>query len=61
MLISLTKVRIIFSYAITNVYSQKVLAAGETKHAWTNKSLKPVNAESELPEVYSLLKKIMEK
>ncbi len=51
----LTKVRIIFSYEVINHSDGKILSMGETMHAWTNKALKPVNAETTIPDVYSLL------
>jgi len=51
----LTKVRIIFSYEVINCSDGKILSMGETMHAWTNKALKPINAEITIPDVYSLL------
>ena len=51
----LTKVRIIFSYEVINHSDGKILSMGETMHAWTNKALKPVNAETTISDVYSLL------
>jgi len=52
---SIAKVRVIFSYQVINTSNQKILATGKTMHAWTNKHLKPVNAEALIPDVYSLL------
>ena len=42
---SMAKVRVIFSYQVINATNEKILATGKTMHAWTNKYLKPINAE----------------
>ena len=55
---SISRVRICFSYQVFNAETNQLLAVGETKHAWTDKLLKPVNAERAIPEVYSVLSKI---
>jgi acyl-CoA thioester hydrolase len=52
---SIAKVRVIFSYQVINADNEKILATGKTMHAWTNKYLKPINAETSIPDVYSLL------
>jgi acyl-CoA thioester hydrolase len=44
-----------FSYQVINAVNQKLLATGETMHAWTDKALKPVNAAKTVPDVYFLL------
>ena len=49
------KVRIVFSYQVLNAKDGSVLTTGETKHAWTNKSLKPVNAQLLIPDIYDVL------
>ena len=49
------KVRIVFSYQVLNAKDGSVLTTGETKHAWTNKSLKPVNAQLLIPDIYNVL------
>ncbi len=49
------KVRIVFSYQVLNAKDGSVLTTGETKHAWTNKSLKPVNAQLLIPDIYDML------
>ena len=51
----ITKVRIIFTYEVINNLDGKLLSLGETMHGWTNKALKPVNAEKIIPDVYCLL------
>ena len=55
---SISRVRICFSYQVFNAETNQLLAVGETKHAWTDKLLKPVNAERAIPEIYSVLSKI---
>lgn len=49
------RVRLCFSYQVINAANHKLLATGETMHAWTDKVLKPVNAEKTVPDVYSIL------
>lgn len=51
----ISRVRLYFSYQVINAVNQKLLATGETMHAWTDKALKPVNASKTVPDVYSLL------
>jgi acyl-CoA thioester hydrolase len=55
---SISKVRISFTYKVMNANTGKLLATGETMHAWTDKALKPMNAEKTIPEVYSVLNQI---
>ena len=55
----LSRVRVSFSYQAFHAETKELLATGETKHAWTDKSLRPLNAERSIPEVYSLLKKTL--
>ena len=55
---SLSRVRVCFSYEVLNVADNKLLATGETMHAWTDKALKPVNAEKKIPELYTMLKNL---
>jgi acyl-CoA thioester hydrolase len=52
-----SRVRMSFSYEVFNAFDKKLLATGETMHAWTDKELKPINAEKLIPEVYSVLNK----
>ena len=54
----LSRVRISFAYQVLNAENNKLLATGETMHAWTDKVLKPINAEKIVPDVYSILSKI---
>ncbi len=56
----MTCVRIEFIYEVVNNMDERVLAAGSTSHAWTYKSLKPLNIEKKLPELYRILKETLE-
>lgn len=51
----ISRVRLRFSYQVLNTSNHKLLATGETMHAWTDKALKPVNAGKIVPDVYSIL------
>lgn len=55
----ISRVRLCFSYQVINTANHKLLATGETMHAWTDKALKPVNAEKAIPDIYSVLSKII--
>ena len=50
-----SRVRLCFSYQVLNAANHKLLATGETMHAWTDKPLKPVDAEKAAPDAYSML------
>jgi acyl-CoA thioester hydrolase len=54
----LSRVRIILSYEVVHTESGRLLAEGETLHAWTDCQLHPLNAERTAPDVYALLDKI---
>lgn len=54
----LSKTRVIFEYKIINTADEKLIVTGETSHAWVNSSLKPINVEKAIPEVYSKLSQI---
>ena len=56
---SLSRVRLQFSYEVVNADNSKLLATGETMHAWTTRELKPVNAEKIIPDIYSNLSGIL--
>jgi acyl-CoA thioester hydrolase len=55
---SISRVRVCFAYQVLNASINSLLTVGETKHAWTDKLLRPVNAERVIPDVYLLLSKI---
>jgi acyl-CoA thioester hydrolase len=52
----LTRVRLILSYEVILQRDGTLLASGETLHAFTDRTLKPVNAEKAAPELYRLLR-----
>lgn len=52
---SISRVRVIFSYEVLRTADQKLLATGQTLHAFTDKALKPVNAQKAIPEIYTVL------
>jgi acyl-CoA thioester hydrolase len=55
MLKKVSRVRLCFSYQVFNAVDHKLLATGETMHAWTDRALKPVDAEKAVPDDYSML------
>jgi acyl-CoA thioester hydrolase len=50
-----SRVRLCFSYQVVNATNYKLLATGETMHAWTDKALKPINADKVISDIYSVL------
>ncbi len=52
-------VRLIFSYEVIKKDKMSLVAVGETSHAWTDKSLKPINIEKRMPELCMLLKEVI--
>ncbi len=56
---ALTRVRLIMSYQVVNVETNALLATGETMHAFTDRNMKPINAEKAIPDVYAHLEKYM--
>jgi len=56
----MTCVRIEFNYEIVNGSDGSVFAIGSTSHAWTDKSLKPMNIEKKHPELCNMLKETLE-
>ncbi len=56
----MTCVRIEFEYEVVNGEDGRQIAIGSTSHAWTDKSLKPLNIEKKLPELCTNLKEELE-
>ncbi len=54
---SISYFRISFSYQLINALNNVTIATGETMHAWTDKKLKPINAQKAIPDIYSILSK----
>jgi acyl-CoA thioester hydrolase len=57
---ALTRVRLILSYDVLLRKDNTLLASGETLHAFTDASLKPLNAEKAIPDVYRLLREALD-
>ncbi|UOO37805.1 acyl-CoA thioesterase [Oscillospiraceae bacterium CM] len=54
-LLKLSGVRLVLAYEVKN-RDDLLLATGETLHAFTDKALKPVNAERAAPALFNVLK-----
>ena len=52
--VEMSCVRLSFSYEVFKKDEMSLLASGETSHAWTDKSLKPLNIGKKVPELYVL-------
>lgn len=59
MLGQISRVRLIFSYQVFNAADHRLLATGETMHAWTDKALKPIDAKKAIPDIYSVLSRVV--
>lgn len=53
-------VKIGFEYTVKNRLNGKILVTGKTVHAWTDRSIKPLNIEKTAPDIYLKLKKLLE-
>ena len=51
----ISRVRLSFSYQVKNAVTLNLIATGETMHAWTDKALKPINADKVISDIYSVL------
>ena len=56
----MTCARIEFDYEIICSCIDKIIASGSTSHAWTDKSLKPLNIEKRMPDLSRILKNACE-
>ncbi|MEL4106998.1 thioesterase family protein [Oscillospiraceae bacterium WX1] len=54
-LLKLSGVRLVLAYEVKN-RDDLLLATGETMHAFTDKTLKPINAERTAPALFDVLK-----
>jgi acyl-CoA thioester hydrolase len=57
-IIYMSCVKLKFEYKVINSKTGKVLAVGNTVHAWTDRQIRPLNIEKSAPEIYTLLKYI---
>lgn len=55
-----TRVRVKFSYQIFNTHNKKILASGQTMHAWTDKNLQPINVQKKAPDIYKICNSVIE-
>ncbi|MDA7025280.1 thioesterase family protein [Bacillus sp. CLL-7-23] len=55
---NISRVRVIFSYKVINCSNHTLIATGETMHAWTNHSLKPINIEKVASDIYLSLMRV---
>lgn len=55
---SFSRVRLAFGYEVHRPADGKLLATGETMHAWTTPDLKPVNIQKALPEIYQIFSRL---
>lgn len=58
---NMTCARIEFDYKVVNGEDGKLLATGSTSHAWTDKSLKPLNIKKQEPELWGMLEEVVDK
>ena len=56
---SISRSRVCFSYQVRISKDNKLIATGETMHAWTNKAMKPINAQKIVPEIFSVLNQLI--
>lgn len=56
--VRLTPARIVFSYRI--LVEERVIAQGETLHAWVNRDFRPINLKKVFPQVYEAAFKAVE-
>ncbi len=54
-------IRLTFYYEIVREDDSSVITTGETEHAWTTCSLKPVNLRKYRPDLHEILVKAIEK
>ena len=51
-------VRLTMGYQITNQKTGEIVLTGETKHCFTDTSLKPIRLQKQIPEFYEKFKKL---
>ncbi|HHV30040.1 acyl-CoA thioesterase [Acetivibrio mesophilus] len=49
--------RVTFSYEVFKGCDNSLITTGQTVHAWTNRSLKPINIKKHAPDIFELLNK----
>lgn len=53
-------VKLRFEYTVRNRADGKILSAGKTVHAWTDRRIRPLNIEKAAPDIYMKLKPLVE-
>jgi acyl-CoA thioester hydrolase len=48
-------VRLSFGYEVVKKADGSLAVSGETKHAWTDKGLKPINIKKVMPELHNII------
>lgn len=59
-LIQMSCVKIKFGYRVLDKKSGRLLTTGTTTHAWTDRSIQPLNLEKTAPEIYRKIKEFAE-
>lgn len=59
-IIEFTGVRMVVKYTLTNKETKDLVMTAETKHCFTDTSLKPVNTKKHFPKVYEKFNSILE-
>ncbi len=52
---SMSRVRLTMAYTVRRAGTDELIATGETLHAFTDASLRPLNAERAAPDIYALM------
>lgn len=55
-----SNVRLEFAYEIRKQDGDELLVTGETRHMWVNRQWKPARVDREAPELYELLKRVVD-
>ncbi len=53
-------VKVTFGYKVLHNRTEKLIAVGNTVHAWTDKNIKPLNIEKAAPQIYTSFKALVE-
>ncbi|CDZ24568.1 hypothetical protein CCDG5_1458 [[Clostridium] cellulosi] len=56
-----TYVKLFFDYEIVDPESGQIIVKGETMHAWTDKTFRPVNIKKRAPSIYNAVMSLVDK
>lgn len=59
-IVEFTGVRMVVKYTLTNKETKDLVMTAETKHCFTDTSLKPINTKKHFPKVYEKFNSILE-